>query len=89
MSCYLKITWISGIKPKVRRRVKMNEQMVILPRKNSKPGCSFSKTPAAETWMVHLNITESDRLPFIYCDQCSRPTCYRRSGVRIAHPMSA
>jgi hypothetical protein len=67
----------------------MNEQMVIFPRVKLKPGCNFSRTPAAETWMVNLNITESARLPFIYCDQCRRLSCYRQLGGKTAHVMSA
>ena len=57
----------------------MNEQLVLIPRKNSKPGCNFSHSPLANTWQVNLRITDSENFPFVYCDQCQRVTCYRKS----------
>lgn len=58
----------------------MNAQLVLIPRINNRPGCNFSRSPLADTWQVNLRITDNDRFPFIYCDQCTRLTCYRRSN---------
>jgi hypothetical protein len=56
----------------------MKEQLVLIRTKDNRPGCNFSRSPVAETWYVNIRITDSERFPFVYCDQCSRPTCYRR-----------
>jgi hypothetical protein len=56
----------------------MEEQLELIGIKRKKPGCNFSHWPAADTWMVNLRITDSEKFPFVYCDQCSRPDCFRR-----------
>jgi hypothetical protein len=55
----------------------MNEQLVLIRTKNGKPGCNFSRTPAADTWLINLRITDSEKFPFVCCEKCPRPACYR------------
>jgi hypothetical protein len=56
----------------------MKEQLELIRKIDGRPGCNFSHSEVAETWRVNIRMTESERFPFVYCDQCSRPTCYRR-----------
>jgi hypothetical protein len=56
----------------------MQEQLELIPKIDKRPGCNFGHLPAAETWFVNIRITDSERFPFVHCDQCSRLTCYRR-----------
>ena len=55
----------------------MKEQLELIARTNSKPGCNFSSSPLADTWFVNLRITESQAFPIVHCDECPRQTCFR------------
>jgi len=55
----------------------MNEQLVLIPGNHNKPGCNFSHSPIADTWRINLRITDSEKFPFVYCNQCTRHNCYR------------
>jgi hypothetical protein len=61
----------------------MEEQLELIGLKN-KQGCNFSRTPMADTWMVNIRITASEKFPFVHCDECPRQVCYRyRYGKSI------
>jgi hypothetical protein len=55
----------------------MKEQLELVARKDARPGCNFSNSNLADTWFVNLRITASQALPFVYCDECTRKTCFR------------
>jgi hypothetical protein len=55
----------------------MEEQLELIGAKSSRPGCNFSRLPAAEIWLVNLRITASEKFPFEYCNECPRSSCYR------------
>jgi hypothetical protein len=65
----------------------MQEQLELIARTDFKPSCNFSRSPLADTWFVNLRITESQKLPFVYCEECPRQRCYRfTSGNLILAP---
>jgi hypothetical protein len=55
----------------------MKEQLELISTQKSRSGCNFSRLPSADTWLVNLRITSSEKFPYIYCDECPRTTCYR------------
>jgi hypothetical protein len=55
----------------------MKEQLELIGTKISRAGCNFSQTPAADTWLINIRMTESEKFTFVCCDECPRPTCYR------------
>jgi hypothetical protein len=61
----------------------MQAQLELIVRTNDRPGCNFSQSPIADTWLVNLRITESERFSFVYCDECSRQTCYRNTYRKL------
>jgi hypothetical protein len=63
----------------------MREQLELIARTDQRPGCHFSQSILADSWFVNLHITENEKCTFVYCDQCSRPTCYRFKYGRRAY----
>lgn len=71
----------------------MQKQLELIARTDFKPSCNFSRSPLADTWFVNLRmfvnlrITESQKLSFVYCEECPRQRCYRfTSGNLILAP---
>jgi hypothetical protein len=56
----------------------MVAQLELIPRSQNKPGCNVSLSDCADTWAVNLRLSDSEKYPFVYCDKCSRLSCYRR-----------
>jgi hypothetical protein len=56
-------------------------QLELISRSEDRLGCNVSNSSCADTWLVNLRLGDDERYPFVFCEKCSRSTCYRRKNA--------